>query len=470
MRARIVTLPLLLVQTLAAGCVSIYPASVSARPAAAVAHRPESPAADTQTPQPNAESGQAAPKPAAASRWPARWGRSGAPHGVIIPETRPLDRLRTAHLGGFHFHRVGTEEYRHAEALGEAVGSGDGFRFEPEGPGSFLFHPDPFEEEPGDEPADRDKPFETVIYVSANPIDPVPGDDQERIALQRTWIANYDALPKDRDADPADSARGTIVFLPGMFGTPEPIIEGMMRYWRRAGYAVVRLMSHPSRFTEQIEAPVEPGHEREAGARLAPVFDDRMAECAYACDAGLTRMFQQRPALADKPVVLVGMSGGAIVLPTVAAYAPERYDAAVMIAGGVDFLTISAESNYAEWIDALRFDWDPEDPDSDGKPTPEAIELLSAGYLGASRLDSFHTAPELAVPSLLLHASSDRAVPASSGDKLWERLGRPERWVFPVGHELIFVMLPTQADRLQGWIDARVDEAADTGDGDQPAP
>jgi fermentation-respiration switch protein FrsA (DUF1100 family) len=159
------------------------------------------------------------------------------------------------------------------------------------------------------------------------------------------------------------------------------------------------------------------------------------------------------------------MSGGAMVLPTVYAYAPDRYDAAVLIAGGLNFLRISALSNYADWIDAIVLDWDPEDDASTGRPTPERLEQLSNAYLAASRLDATHTAGELAdIPVLMLHATKDKAVPSETGDALWRLLGTPERWVFPVGHELIFIMLPTQGERLTDWIDAAIGAA----DGAEP--
>jgi pimeloyl-ACP methyl ester carboxylesterase len=150
----------------------------------------------------------------------------------------------------------------------------------------------------------------------------------------------------------------------------------------------------------------------------------------------------------------VGMSGGAMVLPTVYAYAPQRYRAGVLIAGGANFLKISAQSNYADWIDAMVLDWEPDKPETTGRATPDRLERLTNGYLGASRLDATHTAPEMAdIPTLVLHATRDRAVPSDTGDALWRLLGQPERWVFHVGHEVIFVMLPTQSGRMQAWID-----------------
>lgn len=425
------------------GCVSISPAmGLRAAPAGesdpgagtAVDHRPETPGGDTQP---------------ADSRWPARWGKAGSPRGVIVPCETPADRLRSAHLGRYHQLRTGETEYAQAAALASGVGVTDGFRFETEGPGSLVFlepfDPRLIQPEPKGEAAKEDPnaPAETFVFVSGRVLDRHDGED--RVALERTWIAFYDAI--------GDETKGTIMLVPGMLGTPEPIIEGMVRYWRHAGYAVIRLMSHPSRFTERVEVTVRPGEEEAVGQRLAAIYDQRTAECAYACDAALTHAIASHEAIRDKPVVLVGMSGGAMVLPTVYAYAPQRYKAAVLIAGGENFLKISALSNYADWIDAVVLDWAPDDAGSNGRPTPEALEHVSDAYVAAARLDAMDTASELDAPVLVLHATNDKAVPSFLGDALWRRLGTPERWVYPVGHELIFGMLPTQAGRLQKWID-----------------
>ena len=418
-----------------AGCVAVYPAMGmragepdTAMPAARA--RPETPEAEAP-----ARTGD---------RWPARWsGRADAPRGVIVPSPDRASTLRPAHLGRFHHLRTGENEYRHAELLAAAVGFEDGFRFEPEGPGSLVFMPPV---EPGEGDADGDE-AETFVFVSARPNGKSTPEDP-RVDIERTWFAVYNGA--------GDEPKGTIVLIPGMLGTPQPIIEGLVRYWRNNGYTVLRFLSHPSRFTERVEVPIAEGEEAAAGRRLAEIYDERTAECAYAADAAVSHLFARREALADKPVVLVGMSGGAMVLPTVYAYAPERYNAAVLIAGGLNFLKISALSNYADWIDAIVLDWAPDAPGT-GRPTPERLERLSNAYLGASRLDATHTASELAdVPVLVLHATKDRAVPSELGDALWRLLGTPERWVFNVGHELVFMMLPMQAERLTRWIDGAI--------------
>ena len=125
----------------------------------------------------------------------------------------------------------------------------------------------------------------------------------------------------------------------------------------------------------------------------------------------------------------------------------------MLIAGGADFLSIAIESNYKSWIDASVFDFKAGSKKARlntdlGKPTKEQLATLSSVYLEHSKLDAFHTATELGdIPVLMLHASLDQAVPASSGELLYTQLGEPDRWSYPLGHELIFAGLPTQVAR-----------------------
>ena len=96
------------------------------------------------------------------------------------------------------------------------------------------------------------------------------------------------------------------------------------------------------------------------------------------------------------------MSGGAMVLPTVIARNPNAYSAAVLIAGGADYLQVAMESNYATWIDALRF----RQPGGDCLSTDCSTRLYAA-HRQCAALDSFYTAGSLrGKPTLMLHAKA----------------------------------------------------------------
>lgn len=379
--------------------------------------------------------------------WPDRWGHDAGVRGVILPVEGPLSIWKGVWLGEHHFLRAAQTEYDDAAALAKALAIPSGFRFRTEGPGSFIFARDAAYDGPDAKPlpsptaTDPAVVFKHVSATVTQTWDKVPG-----IEIQRTWFALYDPATLE--------PRGTLVILPGMFGTPEPVINSLVLSMRQRGWSVLRMLSHPSRFTERVEIPVDTTHPEHAAEELADLLTDRAAECAYAAHAAIAHAHTLRPALTERPTVLMGMSGGAIALPTVHALDPDRFDAAILIAGGVNFLRINIESNYADFIDAIHLDWTPNEPGL-GKPTRAQADALCDAYLQRALLDAEFTAPLLAsTPTLIIHASADRAVPAHLGDRLWTLAGEPERWTMPLGHELLFLTLPTQASRLDAWLKA----------------
>ncbi|MEO1512649.1 MAG: hypothetical protein AAFU70_11290, partial [Planctomycetota bacterium] len=129
-----------------------------------------------------------------------------------------------------------------------------------------------------------------------------------------------------------------------------------------------------------------------------------------------------------------------------------EFDAAVLIGGGAGNLSIAARSSYAPFVDGVIFRWMGEDGEL-SRPGP-VVERLERLYLEHSTLDAYHTASALeGVPTLMIHASGDTAVPADSGDLLWERLGRPERWVSPLGHAVLFLTINLRTGGILDWID-----------------
>jgi predicted esterase len=437
----------------------------------------------------------------APSRWPTRWGNDPSNPGTII-DLDPTEALRPIHLSRYHQYRSTDTEYNDANTLAADVGIETGFRFKSEGPGSFLFVPNPRELPTKDINQDSGKMSPSEIpdlafkFVSASIKEssdieiltiktmeletskkvgiveyPTSIQNQERlnltededhVILQRTWFTYRDPKqPKQTETSkpsPSVEPIGTIILLPGMFGTPDIVIDGIERFWHAKGYAILRMRSQPSRFTEHRLFRINQDMGPIYGETVAQLNDNRVAEGAYATKAALEHVYAKRPELIEKPAILVGMSGGAMMLPTVYAYSPDDYDAAVLIAGGADFLRITIESNYKEWIDALVFDFDP-DPKSLGKIDEENLAKFSKNYLKHSKLDAYHTALDMRdVPILMLHGSRDRAVPAKTGDLLYNQLNQPERWTYPIGHELIFAGLPTQVSRIDRWINKNVYE------------
>lgn len=398
-------------------------------------------------PAPDADEG--AIEAVGALTWPARWGREGRRvQGVIAPVEGPIDDLRGARLGEHHQMRTPEEEREPVERLAAGEPGAGLFRFRAEGPGGYVFvkrFQDPADPRTPQELqrllTDPDEPAEIFRYVSATPGSPIDG--VPHVEIERTWFARYDAFTPE--------PRGLIVLLPGMFGTPEPVVESTVRYFRAQGWEVLRMLSHPSRFTQILALEIEPGESdgwtERWGRLIATLFRDKAAEIAYATEGAVLHTLEARPSLRERPRVLVAMSGGAMLSPTVVARAPDLYDAAVLIAGGSNILDIILDSNYSGSIDSLRISW------KGRRPTRREVDAWTEQYLRFAPYDPYHTAAAMRdKPVLMLQAAKDKAVPADSGDQLWRRLGRPQRWVYPVGHELIFLFLPTQLDRVSDWL------------------
>ncbi len=265
------------------------------------------------------------------------------------------------------------------------------------------------------------------------------------LRLERTWFVLYE--PKGRAEE--TGAAGLVVLLPGMFGTPEPVIDSLVGMLRGRGWHVLRMLTHPSRFTEKAGYALVPdGDLGGVAASIASEMNGRVAECALAVDGVCAHIARTREDVPVRRRIALGLSGGGMVLPTVVAHDPDAYIAAVLVGAGCDFAQIAIESNYTDWIDSVRIGWR-------GEPAAEDRRAFTEAYLRNATFDGYSTAPLIAgIPALMIHGEGDRAVPAAQGDLLWERLGRPERWSEPIGHEALFLAyLPTRASDMLDWIE-----------------
>lgn len=109
----------------------------------------------------------------------------------------------------------------------------------------------------------------------------------------------------------------------------------------------------------------------------------------------------------------------------------DRVAAVVLIGGGADLASVYLDTELSD--PASRVRWLPQ------KPPSEQRERFMRTWLEVCATDPLHTAA--AIPAdrvLVIQADRDRIVPVATGDRLWERLGRPERWRFHRGHTLLF--------------------------------
>lgn len=359
-----------------------------------------------------------------------------------IPWPSPAASLvREVEVGPWELRWVGRiplgaapQEAADAEAVRAAVGADAEIEFE--GEGSVIVRMPSGELSAGARTAG--KPIGAYKHLSAT------AGEGGAVEIERTWFALYE--PKAG----AEDAGAMVVLLPGMFGTPEPVVDSLVGMLRSRGWHVLRMLTHPSRFTESAAFVLAPGGDLEgAAAEIAVEMGARAAACALAVEAVCEEIGRTREGVPADRRIALGMSGGGMVLTTVMAREPEAYAAAVFIGAGCDYAQVAMESNYTEWIDSVRIGWS-------GEPTVEERAAFTRAYRENAPFDSYTTAARVrGLPVLMLHGEADRAVPAALGDLLWERLGRPERWSIPLGHEALFLAyLPSRAADLLDWLDA----------------
>lgn len=265
----------------------------------------------------------------------------------------------------------------------------------------------------------------------------------EEVYLLDHTMFTYFAPPGEAATQP----RGLVLLLPGLLATPEGTLSGLTRTLQARGYAVLRMVSQPARFVEHASITVDPAAMEPGTREINELFTQRLAECAFAAKGGLDHLVEAYPQLKALPLAAIGFSGGAISLPTIAALEPGRYRAAVFVGGGAHFWQMQEFSNYSSMINALEVKWA-------SPATDAARQAIRDAYAQGVPLDPLHTAKALhGKPMLVIQADADQAVPSPLGDVLWERLGKPERWLEHCGHEDLFISLPAKFGAIADWLD-----------------
>lgn len=371
--------------------------------------------------------------------WPERWGSfPDGEHGVVYEDIRYIADWQSGRIPNDFILPPDEidEEQIHLLLSSSAKPLPEELAVELEIGGGFIIRP-----VEGEAAGALGEYRQHLAFVSAE-----RDDLTSALRVQRTWFTF---------AEPTDvKPRGLAILMPGMFATPREVCDRAERGLLMRGWAVLRMLSPPSRMSEHTVYTI-PLDRDSSGVmeQIAIDMDNRVAECAYAVKAMADHVVRGSRSLPGAPRIIFGMSGSAIALPTIVAYEPEAYDAAVVVAGGANAFSIARRSSYREWIDAIGFEYTPRDP------TLGELVQLDAQYLEFSTLDGYHTAQSMSgIPALMIHGSTDTAVPADTGELLWERLGKGERWVMPVGHELVFAALPVRMVAVLDWLDEQTTE------------
>ncbi|MFI4916831.1 MAG: alpha/beta hydrolase family protein [Phycisphaerales bacterium JB060] len=368
-------------------------------------------------------------------KWPARaFEEALGGKGVIVELGGDPKRYESLQVG-FFFGEAGapgaaehTGEY--LDELGDTAGI-TAEDVQDEGYNALVF-----EIPPAFEQAQAEGGARTLLFVSLR---------EDSYEIERTWMAYEPATTQE--------VRGVAVIVPGTFGYPPELYEKWSDDLRKRGWSVLRLLSQPSRFTEQILIDVEAGEGAKEGKKFAEHADDRTAECAFAVEAGIKHMTQLDGRLEGKPRAILGFSGGAILAPAVVARNPGAYETAVLVAGGANAASISIDSTFMKrFIKSVFFTFKGEDKAGDRAAFERA-------YLEHATLDGYHTTARFDGETrvLVVDGSFDKAVPFAASTLMVDRLEAsgitPIRRTYPTNHVMLFMSLGEMIGQVNEWID-----------------
>lgn len=214
-------------------------------------------------------------------------------------------------------------------------------------------------------------------------------------------------------------------------------------------------------FVRRITQTFRPGVTRvayyedaeQAGIDLAIDINEQILATASAAGPMLEFAQERQPSLRNKPVLVVGCSGGApAALAFVSKYV-DRVAGVILIGAGQDLpqMLLRTDLNAGKEVIHWRND----------TPLPDQERQFFQAFCETSTVDPLKTG--LSIPTdrvLMIQARFDSVVPTDLQSGLWETLGRPERWQFFGGHRLLFWRLDAYANDIADWAAAKAKAAS----------
>jgi hypothetical protein len=222
------------------------------------------------------------------------------------------------------------------------------------------------------------------------------------------------------------------------------------------GWNVLVGLPSDSFYRSRLPAFATKKEDPESAARfLAGQMDLHYAEQAYATRCALEYLSQTRPDWLSKKRILIGTSAGSFATPAVALQTPG-WDAIVFVSAGTNLLdayerdAADVFQGAMDWIEWVR------------SHSPKSVSRIPSEreyrqfFQDASRLTTLHSgriASHLSDERLLfIHGTLDRIIPADHFVELYQALGYPERWTYPLGHHLVALQLLADVPKLDDWL------------------
>ena len=242
-----------------------------------------------------------------------------------------------------------------------------------------------------------------------------------------------------------ESPRGLAFILCGLGGLQHSS-KMMGKSLLEDGWAIVYVYTVMN--TPDFKSKIELSDEKQYATSAIELFKTKFCQVIAATKALRIRMENQLPSLTSLPVVLVGISAGALNTPAVYHEMKEDVDAVILIAGGANIFDIMQEGAFTKWNFTRN----------DGNNfTNDELRIIEIDYLNEPSRDPYHLAPTLPHDkTLIVHAKYDAVVPATSGNLLYERAGYPERWVYSGGHLGLLMSFDKHSDEIADWLNAKI--------------
>ncbi len=254
----------------------------------------------------------------------------------------------------------------------------------------------------------------------------------------------------------ANEPKGTIFYHTSIMMLSAAEKRIVQRFCQKGWNVIVALPSdsfYRSRLPTYMESREDP---KSAAAYLARDMDLHYYEQAQAAKVALSYLKKTRPQWLQRKLILMGTSGGSFSLPAIALKNPKTWDKIVFISPGANLIRTYEKGAANIFPQTLRF------IDTIREALPKQIQRIPNNeeyrslYQEAAQLTRLHPgalAHQLrGLDLLFINGKYDHILPKEEIEEIYQALGEPERWTYPLGHHLLAVNLLTQIQRLDEWM------------------